>query len=330
MRRRLFSSLRSSALVLFSIAKAHGAFAQTGTSVSGLEGGNEFLIPIGARGIGAAQAIVARGVGSEAIWWNPALVARGPREVAFNLAQQTNGLIVADVTAAVLWPVPHVGAFGLTARYINEGDQTSTTDQGEFRGTLTFTGVMVAGTFAAPFGDRLAAGLTLKFLQLGSQCTGSCDLPPFPPRTGALDFGAQYFVTRDSTITIGASTLNFGLPLQVNDSPQADNLPRRVDIGIAIAPKFSQLPKGIDTHAELDAIKAVSGGGPGYLFGAELAWQDQYAARVGYQRNGPTGSGPTFGLGFASGKLHVDFAQILTDAGTGSGKPTYLSLRYVF
>ena len=57
----------------------------------------------------------------------------------------------------------------------------------------------------------------------------------------------------------------------------------------------------------------------------------QYSARVGYQRNGgPSGSGPTFGVGFATGKLHIDFAQIFTDAGAGSGKPTFLSLRYVF
>jgi hypothetical protein len=312
------------------IATRRTALAQTGITV-GLEGGQELLLPTGARGLGMAQAIVARGVGAEAIFQNPALIAQGPREVAFNIAQQANGLIVADATAAVVWPVPRVGAFALTLRYLNEGEQTAVNRQDVVTGSFEFTGVIFAGTFAAQFGKQLSAGLTLKFLQLGSQCTGSdCDLPAFPPRTAAIDFGVRYFLTKDSLIAVGASGLNLGLPLQVNDSPQADPLPRRAVIGLAIAPKFSQLPKDAHVHAEVDMIKAISIGGPGFLFGGEIGWRDQYSARVGYQRNGPTGSGPTFGVGFATKKLHVDFAQVLTDVGAESGKPTFLSLRYVF
>jgi hypothetical protein len=271
-------------------------------------------------------------VGAEGIWWNPALVARVPREVSFNIGQQANGVYVGDATAALAWPVQRVGAFVLSVRYLVEGDLEATDVSGSVVGSLFRTPIIVAGTFSAPFGNQFAAGLTLKFLQIGTHCTGRCDdLPPFRPRTAALDFGAQYFVTKDSLIAIGASALNLGLPLQINDSPQADPLPRRVDVGIGITPRFSQLPKDVHVHAEADMLKALSGGGPGYLFGGELAWQDQYVARVGYQLNGPSGgSGPTVGLGFATGKLHVDFAQVLTDAGAGSGKPTFLSLRYIF
>jgi hypothetical protein len=277
-----------------------------------------------------AQAIVAGGIGAEAIFRNPALIAHGPREIAFNIAQQANGVVIADATTAIVWPVPRVGAFALTVRYLNEGDQPSVNDQQQVVGSFQFTGTILAGTFAAQFGNRFAAGLSLKFLQLGSQCTGSCDLPPFPPRTAAIDFGVRYFLTKDSLVAVGASGLNLGLPLQVNDSPQADPLPRRAVIGIAVTPKLPQLPKEAHIHAEVDMIKAISIGGPGFLFGAEIAWMDQYSARAGYQRNGPTGSGPTFGVGFATGKLHVDFAQIVTEEGSGSGKPTFLSLRYVF
>jgi hypothetical protein len=312
------------------IATHRSASAQTRITV-GLEGGPELLLPTGARGLGMAQAIVAGGIGAEAILRNPALIAHGPREVAFNIAQQANGITVADATTSIVWPVPRVGAFALTVRYLNQGDQPSVDKQQNLIGSIQFTGIMIGGTFAAQFGDKLAAGLTLKFLQLGTQCTGSCDLPSSPPRTAAIDFGVRYFLTKDSLIAVGASGLNLGLPLQVNDSPQADPLPHRVVIGVAITPKFSQLPKDAHVHAEVDMIRAISTGGPGFLFGGEIAWMDQYSARVGYQRNGgPSGSGPTFGVGFATGKLHVDFAQIFTDAGAESGKPTFLSLRYVF
>jgi len=330
MRRRHSSALRTLIGAALLMATRRTATAQTGITV-GLEGGQELLLPTGARGLGMAQAIVASGVGAESIFRNPALIARGPREVAFNIAQQGNGVVVADATAAVVWPVPRVGAFAISLRYLNEGEQAALDDQQQVTGSFNFTGVILAGTFAAQFGNRAAAGLTLKFLQLGSQCTGiKCDLPPFPPRTAAIDFGARFFLTKDSLIAVGVSGVNLGLPLQVNDSPQADPLPRRAVVGVSVAPKFPQLPKEVHIHAEADMIKAISIGGPGFLFGGEISWMDQYAARAGYQRNGPTGSGPTFGVGFATAKLHVDFAQVLTDISDGSGKPTFLSLRYIF
>jgi len=330
MRRRHSSALRTLAGVAILIATRRTVLAQTGITI-GLEGGQELLLPTGARGLGMAQAIVASGIGAEAILRNPALIAHGPREVAFNIAQQANGITVADATTSIVWPVPRVGAFALSVRYLNQGDQQAVNDQQVVVGSIQFNGIVVGGTFAAQFGYKFAAGLTLKFLQLGSQCTGSCDIPPFPPRTAAIDFGVRYFLTKDSLIAIGASGLNLGLPLQVNDSPQADPLPHRAVIGVAVTPKFSQLPKEAHVHGEVDMIKAISFGGPGFLFGGEIAWMDQYSARVGYQRNGgPSGSGPTFGVGFSTGKLHIDFAQIFTDAGAGSGKPTFLSLRYVF
>ena len=328
MRRRHSSALRTLVGVAILAAAHRTAVAQSGIA-QGIEGGLELLLPTGARGLGAAQAIVAGGLGAEAIFRNPALIARGPREIAFNFAQQSGGLIVADGTASIVWPVPRVGAVALTVRYLNEGEQTALNDQQNVVGSFVSVDWIVAGTFAAQFGTRFDAGLTLKFLQLTSDCTGSCDLPPSPPRTAAIDFGVRYFLTKDSLIAIGASGLNLGLPLQVNDSPQADALPHRAVIGVTVAPRFPQLPKEVHVRGEVDMIKAISIGGPGFLFGGEIAWMDRYSARAGYQHNGPTGSGPTFGLGFSTGKLHVDFAQVLTDLGTGA-QPSYLSLRYVF
>ena len=203
-------------------------------------------------------------------------------------------------------PDPSCGRFRASAHsrsrfgYLNEGEQPAVNDQQQVVGSFVPLALIVGGTFAAQFGDKLEAGLTLKFLQLVSRCTGSCDLPPSPPRTAAIDIGVRYFLTKDSLIAIGASGLNLGLPLQVNDSPQADPLPRRALIGVAVSPKFPQLPKDAHIHAEVDMIKAISIGGPGFLFGGELGWMDQYSARAGYQLNGPIGSGPTFGVGFAT------------------------------
>jgi len=315
-------------LVYLALHRSARLEAQTGLTPEAFQ----FLLPIGARSVGAGQAVVAGGAGAESIAWNPALISRGPREFAFNLAEQANGIAATDADVALVWPVPRVGAFAITLRYTAEQDQQSVDLDGRLLGTFNLNNIIAAATFAAPFGDRLAAGLTLKFLQQGASCTGSCDLPAFPPRTAGLDAGVQYFLTKDSTVTIGASFLNTGFRLQVNDSPQADPLPTRALVGISVAPHLSDAPKELGTRVEADVIKRVSGGGPGYRFGGELSWQNLYFARVGYQLYSytPTVSGPTVGVGLATQKLRIDFAQVFTDLGVGLGKPTYLSLRYVF
>jgi hypothetical protein len=327
MRRRLFRLVPS--FFVLAILALSGARLEAQTGV--IPEAGQFLLPIGARSIGAGQAVVAGGLGAEAITWNPAVVARGPREFAFNLADQANGISATDASIALVWPVPKVGAFALTLRYMVEQDQQSVNFEGVQTGTFALNDIIAGATFAAPFGNRFAAGFTLKFLQQGANCTGSCDLSAFPPRTGGIDAGVQYFVTKDSMITVGASLLNEGLPLQVNDSPQADHLPTRVTFGVSVVPNISTAPKELRTRFEADIVKRPSGGGPGYRFGGELSWQNQYFARAGYQVYSLAGSsGPTVGVGLATAKLRIDFAQMLTDIGVGLGKPTFLSLRYIF
>src|SRR5690349_288684 len=113
MRRRPSKSRRHS-IVLLTLALFAGARlkAQTGFFPEALP----FLLPIGARSLGAGQAVAAGGTGAEATSWNPALIARGPREFAFNLAEQANGIAATDADIALVWPVPKVGAFAIRLR----------------------------------------------------------------------------------------------------------------------------------------------------------------------------------------------------------------------
>ena len=64
-----------------SSASRRAARAQTGITWSKVRSSS--LLPTGARAVGMGQAVVASAIGAEALWWNPALIARGPREVAF-------------------------------------------------------------------------------------------------------------------------------------------------------------------------------------------------------------------------------------------------------
>jgi hypothetical protein len=276
------------------------------------------------------QAAAATAVGSEALWWNPASVAHGPREMSFGFV---SGVAVpsSDLTLAFVYPIPRVITVALSLRYLNDGQQTAVDSVGQTTGAFYQSGATLTATFAAPFGDRFGVGVNLKLLAVGYSCSGFCNLPDAKPVTGALDFGAQYAFTKDSLVSVGVAVRNVGLPLQINDSQQADPLPGRLDVGIAIAPRLSQYP-GARITVAADVVTRLNGeGGPGYRFGGELSWLGQYFARAGYVVAGPNGAGPSYGVGVARGRWRADFAQFLSDSYSGTGsKPTYLTLRYGF
>jgi hypothetical protein len=325
MRRRHFSGRVWHAAWVVALGGARAVIAQ---STSG-EGAIEFLLPTGARSSGMGQAVVASAVGSEALWWNPALIARSAREAGFHAAK--NPIIDADASGAILIPVQRVGTFGLGARYFNEATIPATDSSGEIQtGTFTVAATIVSAAFASAITNRLALGLTYKLLSRSLSCTGICTQHGVS-RTFAVDVGAQYLMAKDSSVALGFALTNAGPKLQVHDASQADPLPVRADFGISLMPHLDQLPKEARVRAAMDLVTRVSGGyNSGFRAGAELAWLERYQARAGYIANGPFGSGATFGLGFSTGKLQIDLARVLSSTVSAADAPSYLSLRYLF
>jgi hypothetical protein len=309
------------------LGAGRAAHAQTGNPV---EGALEFLLPMGARAIAMGKAVAASATGTDALWWNPALIARGPREAAFGVVGGEVALST-DVSVALVYPIRHALSLGLSFRYIDQGEGEGIQDDQQTGSYVPSTRI-AAATFAAPFGDRLALGLSVKLLSVNFSVTGQVpNVPDTPPITGAIDLGAQYIVTKDSLFVVGAAVTNLGPSLQINDSPQADPLPGRVDVGVQLAPKFPAYPYAA-VRLAADLVERTTGvGGPGFRLGGEASWMGQYHARAGYALNGPTGSGPSVGAGVSFARWRADFAQFLSGADTGVGdKLTYLSIRYAF
>lgn len=304
--------------------------AQTGSAT---QGALDFLLPIGARTVGMGQAAAASATGSDALWLNPALVARASREVALHISQTIATQTGTDAAVAVIYLVPRVGTVALSVRYLNYGEQPAVDSAtGQQTGTFAQTSTIAAATFAAPFGSRLAIGLTAKLLRIGYPCTGACNTTSSSPETGALDLGAQYLLTRDSLFAVGAALRTIGFKLQINDAPQADVLPTVANIGLAVAPKFASMPTEVRVRGEVDVNAPLAGGGSaGYGVGAEASYRERYEARAGYVVNGPMGSGFTFGLGLSTGRLRLDLARMASGVQQQAGvTPTYLTLRYLF
>ena len=313
----------------FALAVTVGpAVAQTGP---GNEGAPELLSPLGARAMALGQAVVASSLGAESVWWNPAFIARASRGFLVGSGSGM-ALVESDLNSVGVYTIPRVISFALALRYVNYGQQEAGVDPNVPTGSFREAAYVLGATFAAPFGKRLSVGTTLKVLTVRFDCTGTCpNQPQSNPITGAVDLGAEYISTHDSTITFGAAIRSVGSKLQFNDSPQADNLPGRIDVGVEVAPKLAQYP-GLGLRLSTAAVtRIINGFGPGFRFGGEVSWLNQYFARGGYVLNGPTGSGPSIGGGLAAGRWRIDFAQFLSDESAESGvRPTYVSLRYSF
>jgi hypothetical protein len=315
-----------------SVLIAHGIAAQRS---SGEEGAPEFLFPVGARFVAIGQAGVATVRGAEAVWWNPAGIVRANRELQINNTTNQLGAL-SDLSLGAVYSLPRVLSFGLALRYVNNGVFDAFDTQGTPTGSFTYSSYVLGATFAAPFGSRLSAGMTLKLLVVNFDCTGTCpNNPQNNPVTGAVDGGVQYALKRDSTITIGAAVRNLGLALQYNDSPQSDVLPRRVDVGIDVAPKLPQYP-GLEVRGAVATVLRVGGesanSGPGFRVGGEVSWLKQYYGRAGYIHAGPgDDSGPTLGAGLKVARWHIDFARFISENGAATNtRPMFVSLTYSF
>jgi long-chain fatty acid transport protein len=132
MRTYLGSLLGASALIGATDAAA-GGFAVNELSVQGL---------------GRANSAEAAATGADSLWWNPAAIARGPREVAVGVHHRKLSTEVNDRGSTITRPIPPAG---LTTPV---GGQGRISDASE-----DFTAPNVA--IALPIGDRFAVGFSV-------------------------------------------------------------------------------------------------------------------------------------------------------------------------
>src|SRR5215210_1298950 len=114
MRRRRSRSVASRALVASLAALLCGAARPSRAQGAPAEEGALFLlVPVGARAVGMGQAVTAAEDGSEAVWWNPAGLARlEKREAAIH---HQRGLGHTADAISIIVPSSLLGVIGLSA-----------------------------------------------------------------------------------------------------------------------------------------------------------------------------------------------------------------------
>jgi hypothetical protein len=295
------------------------------------------LLPVGARSVGMGQAVVADRGGSESVWWNPAGIgASTRREAAIHHSQSVAG--TGDAVTIVV-PSSLLGVLALSVNIFDYGEQqTNPGDAGPDEGgigTIIPRSFVYAATYATSLGGYVTAGLTYKLVQFRIDCTGPCPDINFSATTSALDLGAQFMVKKSVPLIIGVAARNLvGLKLQVNDSPQSDPLPRRLQVGVQyrldIPPRIAP-----ETAVRLafDLADEIHVGSPAPRFGTDIAYRDRFHLRAGYafEASRSEDGGPSIGIGLSTGNLVFDVGRTLSGLSADAGKaPTYLSLRYLF
>lgn len=297
-------------------------------------GGLDLLLPTGARATAMGTAVAAE-PGGEALWWNPAGIARLTKP-EFALDHFSTVFVESGDAVSLILPAVPVGVFAISARLFNYGVQPSLSGTGEELGSTSQRSLALGGSFAAAFGDHFSAGLTFRLYQFSALCTGLCDnVVSGDFNTGVLDAGIQFRPSLNGPFAFGAVLSNVGPKLQVHDQPQADELPARIHVGMSFRPTSENWDPAIHvrTTVEFVSTPALSsqevhlGGEVGYVSGpSTLSLRGGYIYQQPLPGSEKSG-GASVGFGLASGRVRLDFAQVFETLSTGLGKPPrYISI----
>jgi hypothetical protein len=294
------------------------------------EGALDLLLPTGARTVALGQAGTALKGSTESVWGNPSGLASITSTTA-SLHHSRSAGGKADAVSVVAHS-RLLGSFGVSASLRELGPSDNTDDSGAEGGTILPRSLIYAATYAAGI-DKLNVGLSYKVMQWRLDCTGPCsEETGVMGSTSAVDAGAQFSLAPFIPVTIGASVRNVGLRMQVNDGPQADQLPSRLQAGMEVLiSKLDEVVDGAELRLNADMISELGRMDPSPRLGAELAWQRRFHVRGGYASRSAGYGGPSLGVGYEGSSLAIDFARLFDEVSSFTGNdPTYLSVRYRF
>ncbi len=143
-----------------------GSIFAGGGNRNGTAGATELLIPVGARGIAMGGATLTNSYGIEALYWNPANIARTSYGVD---VMATHMNYIADITlayAAAAVKVGDLGTLAISLKSLSFGDIAKTTVQyPDGTGTTFSPEYSVIGfAYSKLLSDRVSVGITANFI----------------------------------------------------------------------------------------------------------------------------------------------------------------------
>lgn len=333
MRRRL-AVLAASVASVASLSGSRPLVAQT------TSGATFLLLPISARIVGRGGASVADAPGTEAVESNPAALGWLTRsEGALHYAQDFNAT---RFLAAVAIPRRVFGTFELSWARTDYGSQEARIGpDSPPTGSLNPHDDVFAASYGASLGRRLALGVTFKIIRNDYfSCSGVCTDPDDPgavlpgaSSTGAVDAGLQYDFTGQAPVRVGVAVHHAGLPVQIQDRAQTDELPTEATFGATVdIPGVARRVPGAELRILGEVLTGVASETTGEVrLGAEGIYRKTFALRAGYRHGRGESGGPSFGIGYTAKRFAFDLATQFAGFSAEAGQtPTFVAFRYWF
>lgn len=266
------------------------------------------LLPVGARAVSLGGALAAR-PSLDAVFANPAGLAglAGNHFVvhhATGVPEQANAF-------SVLFTPSRLGTFGLSYQLFDYGEIEMTDEQGMRTGMLSLRDHLFVASYATHLVGGITAGVNYKVYHSRIGCQGACGGQQVTATTHAVDIGMQYHPSWFPSLRVGAAVTNAGFALQVINAEQADPLPTRARVGIALDVLRHIRP---DTTVSLWLAveledRWASPGDPVASVGAELSAADVIFLRAGYVPGEGIESGVAVGVGLRYTRFTIGVAK---------------------
>jgi len=207
------------------------------------------------------------------------------------------------------------GTVGTSVTFLNYGDITRTSSQGENLGTFSAFDIAFSLSYGTPLTQRLSGGLSAKIIYSHLSEQGAGQEKGSGTSTGlALDVGLLYKMTK--RLNVGLAITNLGPDISYIDVAQSDPLPRNLAFGLAYTILETDFNKflftieankslvGIDDFTQ-EAKEVILNGGAEWWYGSFIAFRGGYI----YDQEGDIKT-PTLGFGLAYRSFKFDFAYI--------------------
>ncbi len=338
-RGRALALLVCATLGLFGLAP--DARAGRGDKV-GSSSGTQLLLPVGARAIGLGGSTLATVYGNEAIYWNPAGLARSERASEIFVSHMAYLADIGVDYLALSTRLADVGVIALSVKSLSVGAIPVTTEDlpdgtGE---TTTPTFMTIGGTFARRMSDQISVGFTANLLleRMGDvSATGI-----------AFNGGIQYLGLG------GVDGLNFGVAVK-NVGPQlkydGDGLLRsgqlvdisrpdalyKIEAASADLPSTIEIGLGYTRHLNELSDLTLTGlfqnnnyAEDEYRFGLEYAYRDLFFVRGGYAVSSASGDQEYIFGSSAGAGIKTTLQGVLISVDYGYREVKYLRGNHVF
>lgn len=294
------------------------------------------LFPVGAEAVGMGQTGIAMAGRSDAAFWNPAGLA-GLESGEFSLHSATLAAGRTHVVTAY-FPSSSVGVIGGALYLVDYGELESTDSIGNPIGRLAPRNLEFLASYATTVAGGVTLGINYKLIEFRAACSGDCrNVPDAQGVTHALDVGGQFALGPARALRVGVAVRHLGFPLQVQNKEQADPLPVRFAVGARYRVAFRPLTgvasaEPFDLRVAADVDSPWRGTGDSEMrVGFDVGYGQLVRVRGGYAFTDDGLSGPSVGVGVASGAIGVDLARsFLTDTDLVVPNPTFFSFRVTF